>query len=119
MNQKIRGTENLHILLWLIKDLCWVQEWKALGTFMFFPTFGVAVWLTFKSRFVKSEFIHNLAVTFWILANTTWMIGEFFFDEYTKPFAAALFVVGLAVLFYYYIPLVFRSLISKTDKSQE
>ncbi|WP_219928772.1 hypothetical protein [Flavobacterium album] len=26
-----RKTENLHIVFWLIKDLCWVMLWKPLG----------------------------------------------------------------------------------------
>lgn len=108
MNSKIRGTENLHILLWLIKDLCWIQEWKMMGTFMFFPTFGVALWLTWNSRKIYSEFIHNVAVTFWILANTTWMIGEFFLDNYTKPLAATFFIVGLLALSVYYVPKLWK-----------
>ena len=28
--KKIRGYENLHILLWLLKDTCWVMLWDCL-----------------------------------------------------------------------------------------
>ena len=26
--------DNVHVLLWLIKDTCWMLEWKVLGTIM-------------------------------------------------------------------------------------
>ncbi len=110
-----RKLENLHILFWLIKDLCWIQDFKLAGTFMFFPTFTVALWLTFKSRHNRVDFLHNLAVSCWILANTTWMIGEFFFDDTTRPIATVFFVLGIIVLSFHYLPLIWRK---SSDESQ-
>lgn len=107
MNEKLRRIENLHILLWLVKDLCWVTEWKAVGTVMFFPTFFVALWLTWRSRQNYTELMHNIAVTLWILANGNWMMSEFFWEEKTKMFSAVLFGAGLLVLAIYYLPLWF------------
>lgn len=97
-----RKIENLHILLWLLKDICWVADLKWLGTFMIFPTISVAIWLTWKMRKSHSELMHNLAVIAWILANSTWMIGEFFFDDGTRPLALAFFGLGLVLLFVFY-----------------
>lgn len=97
-----RKIENLHILLWLLKDSCWVADLKWMGTFMILPTISVAIWLTWKMRKSYSELMHNLAVIAWILANSAWMIGEFFFDDGTRPIALVFFGLGLALLFVFY-----------------
>jgi hypothetical protein len=97
-----RKIENLHILLWLIKDLCWVADWKWMGTFMIAPTLGVAFWLTYKMRKSLTELMNNLAVICWICANATWMIGEFFFKDGTRSYAVIIFGVGLSLLAVYY-----------------
>jgi hypothetical protein len=101
--QTIRKYENAHILLWLIKDTFWVMGFTWLGTLMIVPTISIAIYITWKFRQFKAELFHNIAVCFWISANATWMIGEFFFDEKTKPIAVVLFLMGLAVLGYYYL----------------
>jgi hypothetical protein len=97
-----RKIENLHILLWLLKDICWAADLKWLGTFMIIPTILVALWLTWKMRKPYSELMHNLAVIAWILANSTWMIGEFFFDDGIRPLALVFFGSGLIILFVFY-----------------
>ena len=103
---RIRATENLHILLWLIKDTCWVQGYELLGVSMIMPTISVAVFLTVRTRKVKEEFIHNLAVVFWIIANCTWMVGEFYgIDEGIyglRHIALIPFSIGLLILAVYY-----------------
>lgn len=45
-----RKIENLHILLWLLKDICWAADLKWLGTFMIIPTISVALWLTWENE---------------------------------------------------------------------
>jgi len=97
-----RKTENLHIFLWLIKDFCWVTDFKILGLFMIVPTVSVAIYLTFKTRELKSELWHNMAIVCWILANSTWMLGEFYFNDQSRPFAIVFFISGLMCLCYYY-----------------
>jgi hypothetical protein len=77
------------------------MEWKAGGIIMIFPTVSVAFYLLFKSRKVRAELYHNLAVCFWILANSTWMVGEFN-DIDLRIYAATLFGSGLVVLAVYY-----------------
>lgn len=96
-----RWIENAHIFLWLIKDFCWSLEWKPGGIFMIFPTVSVAFYILWKSRGNRSEAFHNVAVCCWILANSAWMLGEFMNYE-TRPIAATIFGIGLAVLVYYY-----------------
>ncbi len=111
-----RKIENLHILLWLLKDICWVADLKWLGTFMILPTISVAIWLTWKMRKSYSELMHNLAVIAWILANSTWMIGEFFLDDGTRPLALGFFGLGLVLLFVFYgRELVLKGISKNTD----
>ncbi|MBK7388790.1 MAG: hypothetical protein IPI23_06865 [Bacteroidetes bacterium] len=101
--KKIRGYENLHILLWLLKDTCWVMLWEIPGLIMIIPTIGVAFHITWFRRHVRVDLFHNLAVCCWISANSIWMIGEFFFDDKLRIPAMVLFVSGLITVAYYYI----------------
>ncbi len=58
-----------------------------------------------------SEICHNLAIVFWIAANSYWMISEFFkFDtlplmgEITFKYIAIIpFGIGICILGYYYL----------------
>jgi hypothetical protein len=52
--------------------------WKPLGIFMIAPTLLFAIYITYLNRSDKAELAHNLAVCFWISANSVWMIGEFY-----------------------------------------
>ncbi len=81
MDFHLRKTENLHILLWLIKDTCWVLDLKWPGMLMILPTLAVAIYITVASKSSYADFMHNLAICFWISANAIWMTGEFFFND--------------------------------------
>jgi drug/metabolite transporter (DMT)-like permease len=97
-----RWIENLHILLWLIKDICWAMEFKPGGIIMICPTVFVAFYITWRSRVMRAETYHNIAVCCWILANSVWMLGEFFGHE-SRPYAATIFGIGISILAYYYL----------------
>jgi len=75
---KFRRVENLHILLWLIKDACWALNLKYPALIMIIPTLLVAILITWQTRKITGEFLHNLAIDFWITANCTWMIRRIF-----------------------------------------
>lgn len=105
---KYRALENFHIVLWLIKDLCWCMLWKPVALFMIVPTFIFAIFITYNSRMNKADLFHNLAVMMWILANSTWMIGEFFFQDGLKETALLFFASGLVLVAYYYFQKLFR-----------
>jgi len=101
---RFRKIENLHIVFWLLKDLCWVMLWKPLGLIMIVPTVGAALLITWQTRDIKSELLHNLAVVFWILANAYWMITEFFYtDDSLRYYAVIPFTLGIVVIAYYYL----------------
>ena len=60
-----------------------------------------------------SELAHNLAIAFWITANSMWMIFEFMErDLELKNYCLIPFGVGLAILLYYY--LIYAPLHKKT-----
>lgn len=103
ISEKMRRYENLHILLWLLKDTCWVLLWKTGGIIMIIPTLFVAFHITFLSRKNIPELLHNIAVTCWISANSIWMIGEFYFDDKTRNLASGFFIFGLSVILFYYL----------------
>jgi hypothetical protein len=108
--KKYRIIENLHIVFWLIKDLCWCIGFKSLGIAMVVPTLCIAGYIVWQNRTIASELYHNLAVLFWIVANSYWMISEFFsFDDKSfvggiegKIFAVIPFVMGITCLIIYY-----------------
>lgn len=114
MIERFRKFENLHILFWLVKDMCWLMEWKIVGLVMIAPTLSVAIWLTLKFRKTWSELSHNLAITLWISANSWWMINEFFLDDRYKSTSLYPFIMGLAILAYFYLPAWTKSVIAKT-----
>ena len=106
-----RRLENLHIVFWLAKDISWCMLWQVLGIAMAVPTLSVAIYISWRTRKIKSELAHNLAVTFWIAANSYWMISEFYgFDEIPiwagyegKHLAMIPFLSGALILIYYYL----------------
>ncbi len=108
---KYRKMENLHIVFWLFKDIGWCLIWKPLGIIMIFPTLVISIIIAWRTRQMVSELCHNLAITFWIMANSYWMISEFMhFDALTvyswvtcKHLALIPFFTGVFCLAYYYI----------------
>ena len=101
--QKFRFYENLHVLFWLIKDMCWCMMFKPLALLMIIPTLLLAFYFTYKFRNDNMELAHNLAVCTWISANSIWMIGEFYFEDGLRIYAASLFGIGLFILAIYYL----------------
>ncbi len=107
---RYRRMENMHIAFWLLKDISWCLIWKVLAIAMIFPTLTIALVIAWRTRRVASELAHNLAIAFWISANSLWMISEFFyFDEMVvwkeftgKHLALIPFFSGALILLYYY-----------------
>ena len=100
---KFRSLENLHVLFWLVKDICWCIGFKPLGVAMIFPTLSVAVYIMIKNRHIVAELTHNMAIILWITANSLWMIFEFTgTDEELRYYCLIPFLAGLLILVYYY-----------------
>ena len=104
--RSIRASENFHIVLWLLKDLCWISDWKVAGMVMITPTVLMAGWIAWRSRRHVGELLHSLAVVLWIMANGTWMTGEFFFQDTIRHLALPFFIAGLLCVAWYYLVLM-------------
>ena len=107
--KNIRKFENFHILLWLVKDLCWVCLSETMGVIMIVPTISFAIYIAWLSRADQAELLHNLAVCFWISANSVWMIGEFYYDDSFREVSIVFFILGLLCIAWYY----FKQLLSR------
>ena|SRR5688572_243404 len=106
---KIRKYESLHIVFWLIKDTCWMLETRWLGALMIAPTLAVAVYIIIKTFRMPDVYI-NLAIFFWITANSYWMCMEFFFQSKNKDYAAIPFALGFLFVGIYYFGVYRRKL---------
>jgi len=108
---RFRSMENLHIVFWIIKDMSWCMDWKVLAIAMIVPTLLVAIFNSWRTRHIHSELAHNLAVAFWICANSTWMIMEFIKQDKTiflgwltgKQLSMIPFIIGSLILIRYYL----------------
>jgi hypothetical protein len=108
---RFRKMENMHIVFWLLKDVSWCMIWKVLGLAMIAPTLLISIMIAWRTRHMVSELAHNLAITFWITANSLWMISEFFgFDTMPvwkgfegKHLALIPFALGVLILCWYYV----------------
>jgi hypothetical protein len=107
----LRRMENMHIVFWLFKDTSWCLNFKPLAILMIIPTLLIGIYITNKNKKFASELAHNLAVIFWITANSTWMICEFtgldekiVYGNITGRYLAIIpFVIGILILAYYYL----------------
>jgi hypothetical protein len=87
-----------------MKDTCWMLQWKILGITMIIPTLSVAIIIALKTWKEKDdEFWINLAICFWIGANSYWMICEFVHREEIKNYAGFPFLIGMICVAYFYI----------------
>lgn len=101
MNE-INRKENLHVVFWLIKDFAWISGYKLLGVSLALPTILLAAYLTVITKKHRSSFYHNLAILFWILGNSIWMVGEFYFEDQKRIWALPFFFAGLGIIAYFY-----------------
>lgn len=105
---KLRNWENYHLILRLGKDVSWLLNFKVLGMVMITPTLALALFLCWYTRKNPKDLAFNLAVASWIGANGVWMIGEFFFNDGTRPIALWFFLAGFFFIGRYYFMLLLR-----------
>ena len=83
---------------------------------MILPTLTCAIIITWRKREFKSELYHNLAITFWIMANSFWMITEFFgMEAQFKIFAISPFSIGLLIIVNYYLGFAMKLLTARSQ----
>lgn len=90
-------------------------EWKVMGIAMIIPTISVAIIIAVKCLKEKDdEFWINLAICFWIAANSYWMLCEFNLHEELKYYAAIPFAAGMLCVLWFYIKRLFINTRDKT-----
>jgi hypothetical protein len=75
----MRPIENIHIYLWILKDLAWSQDWYYPA--LIFGTLAL-VWcavLFYEAYALRSlyEAYMAIATTLWLAANFVWMTGKY------------------------------------------
>lgn len=78
---------------------------------MIFPTLIIAIVIAYRTRHMMAELTHNLAITFWIFANSYWMTTEFLEIDSNKAIGDITFrhltiipfLLGVLSLAYYYV----------------
>jgi hypothetical protein len=108
MRNKLRKTENFHVFLWLLKDMCWMLEFKILAIFMIIPTLAVAFYVIFISKKDTELTLINIAITFWILANSVWMLSDFF-NQIHKLYSLPFFIIGIIIMLVYFVKLISKN----------
>lgn len=100
-SERLKKYDNLHIIFWLVKDSCWMLELRWLGALVMIPTIYLAIHIIFKTLRSKDVFI-NIAIFFWISANSFWMMMEFFNDDLYKNYSLIPFSLGFVFVGIYY-----------------
>ncbi|HRG01525.1 MAG TPA: hypothetical protein PKZ75_10435 [Bacteroidia bacterium] len=85
-------------------------EFKWLGILMVIPTLSIAGVIVYITRQTVDIFL-NLAILFWICANSFWMYIEFFTTGEHKLWASIPFTLGFIFVGIYY----YKILISKVS----
>ena len=100
MVDKLRKTENLHVIFWLIKDMFWMMEFKTLGAIMILPTLAMAFYVTYLSKHHVDLITVNIAVAMWICANSAWMLSDFYGDL-PRSVSLIFFITGILTMLFY------------------
>jgi hypothetical protein len=110
---RIKRHENLHIVFWLVKDSCWMLEIKWLGALMIVPTLSIALWIIYITRNMTEVYL-NIAVFFWIAANSFWMVIEFFYHDQGKYLASIPFALGFIFVAVFYFKAISKKRLEQT-----
>jgi hypothetical protein len=101
----VRGCENVHIYLWMLKDLGWMLDHKEIG--ITFGTFAL-LWLFVLGynarKHANNEELYFILPTFlWLFGNYLWMISNVFHhsDVYRFP-ASCFFMLALVSIVLYF-----------------
>lgn len=78
-----------------------MMSYRTSGMIVAVPTLGMAAYITLITFKTKNLFLPNLAVLCWICANITWMVAEFYNQNFTH-ISLSLFVSGIIVIAYYF-----------------
>ena len=87
-----------HILLWLLKDTLWVMSFKYLAIAMIIPTVLYTLYILKLNYQQKFYFFNYLAILFWLLGNSFWILNDFLFNQKYVWVCYILFSIGIVIL---------------------
>lgn len=116
----VRGCENVHIYLWICKDIGWTYGNKAVG--MMFGTLALAwiIVLVINHWMEKNyEDIYFIVPTFlWLFGNYLWMSGDLLYNSDVYRFTAScIMMVGLLLIVFYFAFLKKKQYFSPSNES--
>jgi len=79
-----RDYENLHLLLWTLKDCMWIWGHFELYVLAFVPTFILSVdivWIYATHKACYVDFAHSFFGLLWVCANGVWAMAELLYEE--------------------------------------
>lgn len=80
----VRGQESLHVYLWIVKDLSWVQAWYYSGHL--FGCLSIAFMVYILCQAVRKRSLDECWTTvahiLWLVGNYVWMTGEIHDTKY-------------------------------------
>lgn len=109
-SSSVRGVENFHIYLWILKDFAWAQDdyWMAIIFGSSAVVYcGLLIGIALYNRDVEETYM-TTALTLWLLGNYWWMCGETGIqgdDDTNAPEAAYILGAVLTWLALYHIVL--------------
>lgn len=80
----VRGQESLHVYLWIMKDLSWVQAWYYPGHVFGIASIAFMMYIFMQAIRKRSldECWTTVAHILWLVANYVWMTGELHDTEF-------------------------------------
>jgi hypothetical protein len=74
----VRGAENFHIYLWIMKDLAWTQKWYVVSWIFGLSAISWCVVLVYHAFADRNynEMYMLCALILWLSANFVWMAGK-------------------------------------------
>lgn len=85
---KKKYLNQLHALLWILKDMFWCIELKPIAIFIGIVTITYSILVVY----LKPTLLH-IGISFWIVANFLWMWSDFYAVNLT-PYYMTSFVLG-------------------------
>jgi hypothetical protein len=101
-SKNIRKVENLHVFLWLLKNLSWCGLWRLLGMSMALPALFIAV--LDRMAYAQSRVGMRTQRRGVLLDLRQHHLddGEFYFNDHSRKLASGFFYCGMVLLISYY-----------------
>lgn len=117
----VRGCENVHIYLWICKDIGWTYGNKIIG--MIFGTFALTwILVLVINHYMEKNYedIYFILPTFlWLFGNYLWMSGDLLYNSDIYRFASScIMMIGLLLIVFYFVFLKKKQYFSPNNEGE-